>query len=446
MEGEDNDILNEKLSPDDPSLDLVPQVRFSNNTIKGVFAGLGCIVLIGFAMSLSPNTNKRIKEEEEDLVLKAQLPNFLDITDKDWYKEPEEILNTISSGFSSIGNEASGYTVEDETESEYPVYDRSTPNREVQIKPKENTQNGESLVTRNSIGRSGVENVSFSDPSEVKNLAVNASSMFFSTELPSARYNSSDYNNNEKNNNEYDTLANSISANSESDYIKQNQQRQKSEWLETQQNSDFSNYLSTSYTEAVAGNMEIKAGTVVPITMKTGINSDLPGDIIAQVTANVYDTLSGRTLLIPKGSIVYGSYDSSIAFGQSRVLLAWDRLLRPDGVSLNLKGMQGVDLSGYSGMTDIVDNHYIDLMSAVGVGTVFDTGMDMVVSLISSINVFDDLADIFEDNTSSAESAVESIIENMANQSPTIIVRAGCRGYVQVNKDMVLPSYEEFYY
>lgn len=105
--------------------------------------------------------------------------------------------------------------------------------------------------------------------------------------------------------------------------------------------------------------LEVKAGTVIPATLITGVNSDLPGQLVAQVNRNVYDTATGRRLLIPQGARLIGTYDSSVTTGQSRVLVAWTRLIYPDGSSIDLGSMPGADAGGYSGLTDRVNNRYM---------------------------------------------------------------------------------------
>src|ERR1039457_4944650 len=112
------------------------------------------------------------------------------------------------------------------------------------------------------------------------------------------------------------------------------------------------------------------AGTVVPCVMTQGINSDLPGQIGCMVSQNVYDTVTGRHLLIPQGTKAIGTYDSRIAYGQSRVLVVSTRLLRPDGSWVSLEGMPGTDLSGYAGLTGAVNNHYLRLISGVVLGSI----------------------------------------------------------------------------
>ncbi|MDO5484034.1 MAG: TrbI/VirB10 family protein, partial [Desulfovibrionaceae bacterium] len=103
---------------------------------------------------------------------------------------------------------------------------------------------------------------------------------------------------------------------------------------------------------------ELKTGAVIPGVMVTGINSDLPGSIIAQVSQNVFDTATGQYLLIPRGARLYGIYDSRVVYGQKRVLVAWNRLIFPDGSAVTLGAMPGADMSGFAGYADKVDSHY----------------------------------------------------------------------------------------
>ena len=102
---------------------------------------------------------------------------------------------------------------------------------------------------------------------------------------------------------------------------------------------------------------QLQAGTVIPAALLTGINTDLPGDVVAAVTAPVYDSRTGRTLLVPQGARLYGGYDSHVVAGQDRVLLVWHRLLMPDGRSVELDHMRGTDAAGYAGVADAVDYH-----------------------------------------------------------------------------------------
>src|SRR5712691_4530821 len=112
-------------------------------------------------------------------------------------------------------------------------------------------------------------------------------------------------------------------------------------------------------------------------SLNTGIRSDLPGQITAQVTENVFDSPTGRFLLVPQGARLIGIYDSQVAFGQSRVLLVWTRLIMPNGRSIALARQQGADAGGYSGLEDAVDNHWAELFKAALLSTILGVGAEL---------------------------------------------------------------------
>ena len=121
----------------------------------------------------------------------------------------------------------------------------------------------------------------------------------------------------------------------------------------------------------------VQAGTIIPAALITGIRSDLPGQVTAQITEAVYDTPTGRARLIPQGAKLIGSYDSQVAFGQSRVLLVWTRLIMPNGRSIVLERQQGADAGGYSGLEDEVDNHWKELLGAAALSTLLGVGSEL---------------------------------------------------------------------
>ena len=129
----------------------------------------------------------------------------------------------------------------------------------------------------------------------------------------------------------------------------------------------------------------LQAGTIIPAALITGIRSDLPGQITAQVTENVYDSPTGRYLLIPQGARLVGEYDSGISAGQRRVLLVWTRLILPDGTSLVLERLQGADVSGYAGLEDRVDRHWWGLAQAAALSTLLNIGAGFATDESDSI-------------------------------------------------------------
>jgi type IV secretion system protein VirB10 len=128
--------------------------------------------------------------------------------------------------------------------------------------------------------------------------------------------------------------------------------------------------------QAKASPYVVQAGTVIPAALITGIRSDLPGQITAQVTEAVYDSPTGQYLLIPQGAKLIGQYDSSVAFGQSRILLVWTRLIMPDGTSIVLERQPGADTEGYAGLEDEVDKHWGMLFKAAILSTLLSVGAE----------------------------------------------------------------------
>jgi type IV secretion system protein VirB10 len=185
---------------------------------------------------------------------------------------------------------------------------------------------------------------------------------------------------------------------------------------------------------------EVMAGTVIPAALVTGINSDLPGQIIATVTGNVFDTVSGEHLLIPQGSRLLGQYDSQVAAGQRRVLLVWTRLLLPDGSSLVLDRLPGVDLAGYAGLEDGVDQHWKQVFTGAALATLIGINTEL-----ASPNRSDDSGSIIIATRDSAQDTINQIGQQLTrrnlNQQPTLTIRPGYPVRVIVNRDLVLRPY-----
>jgi type IV secretion system protein TrbI len=205
-------------------------------------------------------------------------------------------------------------------------------------------------------------------------------------------------------------------------------------------NSKLDDYLQAPLRDPVSP-WEVKAGTVIPAALLTAINSDLPGEIIAQVTEPVYDHVTGRTILIPQGSRLIGHYDSQIAYGQERALIAWNRIVMPNGRSINIGSMEGADLTGASGLHDQVDGHFWQLARGILLSTVFTIGASEAqdASARSSGSLVLNSAGTGVANE--AEQVGSQITSRDLNRQPTIKVRAGWPLRVLVNKDMILAPY-----
>lgn len=182
---------------------------------------------------------------------------------------------------------------------------------------------------------------------------------------------------------------------------------------------------------------EVLAGTVIAASLLTGVNSDLPGLITAQVTENVYDSVTGRTLLIPQGSKLIGSYDSVVAFGQSRALLVWQRIVMPDGSSIQIDNLPATDPAGYSGLEDEVDYHTWSLLKGIALSTLLGVGGQVSFGTQQSNLV----QAIRESTQESTNQAGQRIVQKELNIQPTITVRPGWPLRVVVHRDLVLRPY-----
>lgn len=188
---------------------------------------------------------------------------------------------------------------------------------------------------------------------------------------------------------------------------------------------------------------ELKAGTVIPGVMISGINSDLPGFITAQVRQSVYDTTSGRYLLLPQGSKLFGQYDSQVVYGQERVLVVWNQVTFPNGQTLDLAGMPGTDMSGYAGFIDQVNNHYLKIFGSVLLMSVMTSGAQLSqpandnTNTNTSPNVLQTMAATV--GTNSAQTMNMMTRKNL-NIQPTLEIRPGYLFNIVVTKNMVFPS------
>ncbi|WP_199766718.1 TraB/TrbI/VirB10 family type IV secretion system protein [Paracoccus denitrificans] len=180
----------------------------------------------------------------------------------------------------------------------------------------------------------------------------------------------------------------------------------------------------------------LQAGAVISAALITGIRSDLPGQITAQVTENIYDSPTGRILLVPQGTRVIGQYDNNVQFGQSRVLLVWNRLIFPNGRSIVLERQPGADAEGYAGLQDGVDYHWWDLAKAAGLSTLLSVGAELATNdddrLIQAIR---------NGGQDTINDAGQQIIRRQLNIAPTLMIRPGFPVRVIVTRDLILEPY-----
>ena len=176
----------------------------------------------------------------------------------------------------------------------------------------------------------------------------------------------------------------------------------------------------------------LQAGSVIPAALVSGIRSDLPGLIVAQVTQNVYDSPSGRYLLLPQGSRLIGEYDNSLGFGQRRILLVWTRIILPDGHSIILERQPGADSAGYAGLEDGVDHHWGDVLRAAVLSTLLNIGAELGTD-------DDPIASAIRDGAQDTiGDAGREIVRRQIDIPPTLTIRPGFPVRVIVTRDLIL--------
>ena len=195
------------------------------------------------------------------------------------------------------------------------------------------------------------------------------------------------------------------------------------------------------HTRTAGQPLELKTGTVIPSVMVTGINSDLPGNIIAQVSQNVFDTATGRNLLVPQGAKLFGVYDSRVIYGQERVLVAWNRLVFPDGSAVTLGAMPGSDMAGNAGYTDKVNNHYLRIFGSAILMSMITGGMSSSMDSLNNSGGDSDNPTLQNEMGAALASqlgqATLQLLQKNLNIKPTLEIRPGYQFNVIVTKDVV---------
>ncbi len=181
----------------------------------------------------------------------------------------------------------------------------------------------------------------------------------------------------------------------------------------------------------------LQAGAVIAAALITGIRSDLPGQITAQVTENVYDSPTGRILLVPQGTRLIGQYDNGVGFGQRRVLLVWNRLILPNGRSIVIERQPGADAEGYAGLEDGVDYHWGELLKAAALSTLLSVGAEAG----SSSQESDIVRALRQGASNSISQTGQQIVGRQLNIAPTLTIRPGFPVRVIVTRDLVLEPY-----
>lgn len=197
--------------------------------------------------------------------------------------------------------------------------------------------------------------------------------------------------------------------------------------------------VSASEIEAPASPYVLQAGAVIAAALITGLRSDLPGQVTAQVSEDVYDSPTGTNLLIPEGARLIGQYDAQVSFGQSRALLVWTRLILPNGRSIVLERQPAADAQGYAGLQDRVDNHWGAFFKAAVLSTTLSVGAEAGTGTGSNEN---SLVQAIRQGASQGVNQIgEQVVGRSLNVQPTLTIRPGYPVRVMVTRDLVLEPY-----
>jgi type IV secretion system protein VirB10 len=234
-------------------------------------------------------------------------------------------------------------------------------------------------------------------------------------------------------------LLNAASRN-DPDYDSQNMQAVKAAFLSNAQKQKNEDYLQSTRTAPLSA-YEIKAGWEIPAVLEQSLNSDLPGEIKALINSNVFDTASGKYLLIPQGSRLVGKYDSRISYGQDGVQVIWDRIIFPDASSVDINGMVGLDAHGNSGLRFDVDHHYKRLFGFAALTSAFTAAFDLSQRNTQSALTYPSITDTASASVGREMSQTGAMITRRnLNVQPTVKVPAGYKFTVRVNRDILFDA------
>ncbi|OGB57259.1 MAG: conjugal transfer protein TrbI [Burkholderiales bacterium RIFOXYD12_FULL_59_19] len=224
--------------------------------------------------------------------------------------------------------------------------------------------------------------------------------------------------------------------------VAQNRQEQKTAFVANAGDTATRNLASL---QLPVSPYQVMAGTVIPAALVTGINSDLPGQVIANVTEAVFDTATGRYLLIPQGSRLIGRYDSQVAFGQRRVLLVWTRLILPDTSSIALDRLPGIDPAGYAGLEDGVDWHWDRILAGAALSTLLGVGAELAAPDPNGTDGQVIIA-VRQGAQDTVNQVGQEITKRNMSIQPTLTIRSGFPMRVMVSKDLILRPYQPLFF
>ncbi len=427
-----NPPLINKLSPDDPSLALVRQPVLNKKVLRVLITTLVGATTIGAGLGLSHhNIEQQQQQQQAKSAISARVPSNLAVTDKDYLPEYNASLPPQQQTFKPYA-QAPGVS----QAPAYPVSTRNYPDMTQNQNQDQQPKQGKPLVALPNLGTDYA--VPFDDQERDSPLAFPWAP---TPDLEGAALAAQKAAQAAKN-----AANTTVTLGQGNDYENQNMQKQKQEFINSQ-SDNFSGFLPDRPINPIDASHEITSGTIIPMTLITGINSDNPGEIVAQTTEPVWDSITATNILIPAGSRVIGQYSSAVPFGATRLLLKWDTLILPDGTQIDLQGMQGSDTQGQSGLAANVDNHIAGILAAVGLASIFDIGKAAAVSALSTTSFLQNLSTAMNAQGSmstATQQAVDQIAQEYANklinQQPTLSVPMGTAGTIIVSKTIVMPS------
>jgi type IV secretory pathway VirB10-like protein len=211
-----------------------------------------------------------------------------------------------------------------------------------------------------------------------------------------------------------------------------------------QAQSPYDAGISSPTTGFFLGDTALWIGTIVPAVLVTAINTDLPGSIVARVSRNIYDSKTGKNLLIPQGTLIVAQYNSSISFAQSRVQIIWDTMIRPDGFMIDLGGMNAVDRAGMSGQEAVIDDHYFEYLKAAGIVALFSVANARMTEEVAKYGSDSSAGAVAEDTSSVVAQAGGSLVERAMSIQPTLTVASGSTINILLNKNIYLPPTDDY--
>jgi type IV secretion system protein VirB10 len=221
-------------------------------------------------------------------------------------------------------------------------------------------------------------------------------------------------------------------GNQPSAYAAQNNQEDKQAFYDSSNGG-------TVFNGQYIGDNALWTGTVIPGVLETAINTDLPGNVLARVTQNVYDSRTGRSLLIPQGTLLVARYNSSVSYAQSRVQIVWDTLIRPDGWQIDLEGANSVDRSGMSGQAAQSDEHWFEYLKAAGIVALFSIANSRMTETAANAASGETAANIAQANSAVVNQLSGSLTGRAMDIQPTLTVEQGTVINIMLNKTLYLP-------